>query len=40
LEKELLIQPEEDEQTRKSQQEGKMLQMEQELYIGALIVMD
>ncbi len=34
------MQPKKDEQTKKSQQEGKVQQMEKELHLGALVVMD
>ncbi len=40
LEKELLMQPKEDEQTRKSQHEGKVQQMEEEPHTRALVMMD
>ncbi len=34
------MQPKKDEQTKKSQQEGKVQQMENELHLGTLVVMD
>jgi hypothetical protein len=40
LERELLMQPEEDEQIKKSQQKEKMQQREEELHARALILMD
>ncbi len=40
LERELLMQPEEDEQTNKNQQEGEVQQIGEELHVRTLVVMD
>ncbi len=40
LVRELLMQPEKDEQTNKNQQEGKVQQMEEELHARALLMID